>query len=269
MDAHSIERRRPPLGNPSPLDQRAARLDPYPASPIRHATWPSGAVNLLMAGLLLLACLFPLACSPDIQDNVGPRVPIPNVKGAVERDGDEADDVDVDLRDAETAVVVAAVETDDDGEYTFSDIGAGRWEVKISGEEDGDFDSVSKVFTLTQDAELMVLPALDIHAYGIELEVPTKGGAYPIPTLFSPITFAWTSPSRSFLSARVQLYDRSGDRIWSSEKEHTESALWNGIANEGEYAGGSVRPGTYYWRVKLELGDETEARTESLTFTFD
>lgn len=270
MNAQRIDTQDCRLAQTGRPERRGARPDEA-ASPPR-AAWLRRLrlANLpRLAGLPLLMGLPLLACSPDTHDHLGPRVPIPNVTGAVERAGEEGEDLDVDLRDAQTAVVVAAVETDDDGEYTFSDIGAGRWEVKISGGEDGDFDSVSKVFTLSEDTELAVLPTLDIHGYGMLLQAPTAGGSYPVPSLFSPIEFAWTLPSRSFVSARVQLYDLSGDRVWSSEKAYTETALWNGIGNEGNYAGETVPAGTYYWRVKLELGDETEARTESNALSFE
>src|SRR5207249_997282 len=50
--------------------------------PRRVATWTLPLEGALLAGVLAL-----VGCSPDVKDGLGPRVPVPNVSGRVERDG--------------------------------------------------------------------------------------------------------------------------------------------------------------------------------------
>ncbi len=209
------------------------------------------------------------ACSPDVRDNIGPRVPVPNAMGQVARAGAPAENLKVELRCSVSAEVIASATTDDDGEYLFTDVPSGDWEIKVSGDEDGDFDSVSRIFGLAQRGDQAVLPELDIHAFGLTLLAPAEASSHPPPSLFDPIEFSWALPSVSIASARVQLYSAAGERVWSSEKTLGPTAVWNGIGNEGGHAGRPVAAGAYYWRVKLELGDEIEARSESYTLNFE
>ena len=87
-------------------------------------------------------------CNPDVQDGAGPVVPIPNVGGMVVRGVDGADDLEVDLRTADTATVVASTETDGGGSYWFVEVAAGEWEIKVSSDESEDFSAVSREFSM-------------------------------------------------------------------------------------------------------------------------
>jgi hypothetical protein len=135
--------------------------------------------------------------------------------------------------------------------------------VKLSGDESGDFDSVSREFQVVDPEDTLELPPLDIHAYGASVVEPPNDAALPTPNPFQPITFRWTLPDTDIVWARVQLYTGIGQAVWSSAKEVAAQADWNGVGNEGEYTGRLVSAGTYSWRVKLELAGGLEARLDS------
>jgi hypothetical protein len=204
-------------------------------------------------------------CAVDVRDGVGPRVPIPNVTGHAMREANAADGLDVELRTLGGGAVVAATSTDAGGRFSFADVTAGDWEIKVSGDEPGDFDSVSQEFQLVDPEETLDLLPLDISAYGAAVEEPPDGATLAPPTLFEPTTFSWKLPDTEVAWARVQLYDEDGDAVWSSAKEVTEQADWNGIGNEGSYVGIAVSAGTYSWRVKLELAAGLQARLDPRT----
>jgi hypothetical protein len=202
------------------------------------------------------------ACSVDVQDGVGPSVPVPNVTGQATRAGDAAEDLEVDLRRAEDAVVVDSTSTNGAGEFLFADVTLGEWEVKVSGDEESDFDSVSREFTLAHAGSLVVLPDLDVSAYGTVLLEPQDGSEMPTPNPFQPILFRWTLPDREVSWTRVRVYDAAGRPVWASEKGVREQAVWNGLGNEGDYDGRLVTAGDYSWRLKLGFPDDLEARVD-------
>ena len=202
------------------------------------------------------------ACSVDVHDGIGPRAPIPNVEGFVVREITPAADLEVDLRIAADATVVATAETDDDGKFEFSDVSAGEWEIKVSGQENGDFDSVSREFHLGDQDDLLSLPVFDIFAYGAASVEPADSALLTKPDPFNAITFRWILPRGTLHWARVQLYDEGGNSVWYSESEVVGQVLWNGLGNRGTYNGELVAEGTYTWRVKMEFLDSLQGRTD-------
>lgn len=218
------------------------------------------------AALSLLCLIIPIVCfqgcTVDVHDGVGPRVPIPNVEGLVVRVDAPAGNLDVDLRDAARATVLASTSTDRDGEFWFADIGTGIWEIKVSGAEEGDFNSVSREFSLEHPESLLTLAPMDVFAYGVTVLEPPDSGVVPKPNPFEPVTFRWILPEQAVKSARVRLYDGVGQPVWSSPRTLIEEALWNGLGNRGSYDGQLVPAGGYSWCVKMEFQDDLEARTD-------
>jgi len=212
---------------------------------------------------LLMALLVAPGCSPDLQDGLGPRVPVPNVLGMVVRAGEEAEDLEVELRTAETAVVTASTSTDDDGEFEFFEVQPGDWEIKVSGDDQGDFHAVSREFTLEETTDPVDLPATDIAAYGAQLSEPAAGATMPRPNPFQWLTFRWVLPESGVEWARVQVYDDQGESVWFSEEENSAEMAWNGLGNRGDSEGQAVPAGSYIWRVKMGLADGVEARLQS------
>ena len=210
--------------------------------------------------LLLLLLVASSGCSPNIQDGVGPRVPIPNVDGSVLRSGAPAAGLKVALRDS-SGVEVAGTVTTLSGYYGFGDVALGTWEVKVSGVSAGDFDSVARDFDLMDST--FSLRALDIHAYGAALLAPTDGASQPVPSPVQPVTFRWNLPSLPGVAARAQVLDSGGSAVWYSGGLQTSEVGWNGLGNQGRYQGVVVPPGSYNWRVKFDLPDSSQAKTST------
>ncbi len=222
--------------------------------------WIPAVLGILAAG-----------CGVDVHDGVGPRIPMPNVRGTITRQSGGADDVDVELRDAATAEVIAETQTDPDGAFTFADIPAGRWEVKASGEEEGDFDSISWQFDLGGADSTAVIPDLDLHAYAARLDDPPADVRMDSPTPFQPVQFRFTLPEAMRLLewARVQCFRSQGSTVWESTKATANEVTWNGVASEGDDAGRLIPAGEYYWRVKVRFSDGMEARLERRNLIFE
>jgi len=208
-------------------------------------------------------------CEADLHDDVGPRVPVPNVAGHVVRAGEAAEELKVELRRAADATVIDSTDTDDDGEFAFADVGPGLWEVKVSGDEEGDFEALTAEFTVAAPESLMALGALDVWAYGAMPIEPEDGARVARPTLFAPLLLQWRLPSRAADWARAQVYDVAGEAVWFSDKRVSTEVTWNGLGSEGTYAGQFVPAGDYTWRVKVGFADGSEARLDRRQVRFE
>lgn len=220
---------------------------------------------LLVAGLWLAA-----GCSVDVKDGIGPLLPVPNVAGQALRAGAPAGGLDAELRDAETAETVGSTVTQG-GRFEFADIPPGHWEIKVSGDDPGDFDSVSRTLLLANADSLYELPDFEVWAYGCAVLEPQDGSSLPRPNLFAPLTFRWTLPSgsnRELDWVRAYLYTAAGDQVWTSDRILAAEVAWNGIGNEGDFAGLPVAAGAYYWRLKLAFTDSLEARLDPTELEF-
>jgi hypothetical protein len=207
------------------------------------------------------------ACNPDVMDGVGPLIPFPDLTGRIVRDASPADDVEVELREIETAAVVDSAETDGTGRFEFYDVAAGAWELKVSGDTADDFDSVTWIFEYSESQETSTLPDIDIFAHGAGVLAPENAAELPTPIIInedSYVTFRWTLPSTPFNWARVKLYDEEGETVWSSPKENVDSVIFTGLTDSG----GLISPGNYTWRVKFELADSLEARLDPREIEF-
>lgn len=240
-----------------------------PASPCTGS--PSarrcGCWALLLAGALLAGALTQAGCSPDMKDGLGPRVPVPNVSGRVERDGVAASAVDVSVRDPNDASTIADAKTDANGSYVVA-APAGVWEVKVKGRIPGDFASVIRGFVVSSTGQRVSMDSLDIFAYQAALVAPADAAMLALPSPSNPVTFRWSPPRHAITSVRAQLYDGSGEAVWFSAKSSDSSAVWNGRGNQGAFTGVDLPAATYTWRVKFDLPDSSEARTLSRTVTF-
>lgn len=220
------------------------------------------------AALACLLCVGP-GCSVDVHDGMGPRVPIPNVSGRVTRAGQAADEVDVELRTLIDGEVVDSVSTASDGTFEFANVAIGDWEVKASGEDPSDFDSVTGEFHLARVDTLADLAPLDLFAYGAAPTAPPEGTALPTPNPFQPVVFRWTVPAHAYDWGRVYVYGANGEAIWFSARTGADSVLWNGLGSEGEYEGRLVSAGEYMWRLKFGFPDGQEGRTAYQTLELE
>ena len=216
---------------------------------------------------LILVALALGSCSPDFHDDLGPRVPIPNVSGEAERDGAAAPQLDVSVRDPLDGHSVASTRTNGDGRYAIV-APSGTWEIKIKGALAGDFESVTRGFAVDGSGEIVAMEPLDIDAYGAAPEEPPDGETLALPDSADSVTFRWRSPSRSFSTGRAQLFDSTGAAVWYSPKGLAVSATWDGKGNQAPFAGTALPPATYTWRVKFDFADSSQARTRSSRVTF-
>jgi hypothetical protein len=219
-----------------------------------------------LAGMLLALVMVQAGCSPDVKDGLGPRVAIPNVSGRVEREGSAASALDVTVRDAND-ISIASAKTDAGGLYSVA-VPAGVWEIKAKGKVPGDFDSVTRGFVVSSTGQQFAMDSLDIFAYQAALVFPADAATLGLPSGSDPVTFRWSPPRTAIVSARVQLYAGGGEAVWFSARSSDSSAVWDGTGNQGAWAGIDIQSGTYTWRVKFDLPDSSEARTESRSVTF-
>jgi hypothetical protein len=198
-------------------------------------------------------------CSPDFRDGTGPIVPIPNVEGTVTRSGSAAPGVGVALRDS-TGHDMAKTVTDASGNYGFGNVTSGLWQVKVSGREPEDYDSVTRNFQLLSPS--LTLPMLDVSAHGAGATNPAAGATEPVPTPLHPVLFQFNFPSAPpGVTARAQVFDSAGKPVWYSGSLKLGESAWNGLGNQGDYQGRVATPGNYTWRLKFDLPDSSEART--------
>jgi hypothetical protein len=218
---------------------------------------------LLSIGQLCVA----FGCSVDVRDGVGPRNPVPNVHGIVLRNSHPAGNLIVELRTIEDAITLAETSTNSEGVFAFADVAAGRWEVKVNGDIDGDFDSISRAFLLEDSMAGAVLEPVDIFSFGAGVLEPADSVSMAAPNPFSTIGFSWKNPDKTLLWARVQLYNSDGAPVWYSSKEPVEQAEWNGLGNRGEYTGELMGAGQYSWRIKYAYSESLEARSDPRDLT--
>jgi len=222
----------------------------------------------LVVAFMLTACL--TGCNVDVQDGVGPRVPFSNVGGVVKRIERDGDNLRIVIRvpDTEEEEVVASTVTDDDGEFQVAVDQPGEWEIKVSGDEVGDFDSVTREFLIEDLNRFYEIPTMDIWAYGAAMLTP---GVETVekPTPSNPLVFRFTLPDAELEWARVQIFeDDSWIPVWISDKSIEEEILWDGIGNQGEFADSPVPWGIYSWRMKFGFHDGLEARLARWRFFF-
>jgi len=226
--------------------------------------------NTLAGACLALGATI-LACSPDLHENVGPRVPVPNVEGRVLRAGRPAGGVDIELEDVQTGAVGAETSTGADGRYAFTEVAAGVWQVGAESDDPEDYEQVTCEFRFDSPDTNAILPDLDVSMNGLERIAPEDSLVGAPPSPFSPLTFEWHPGEQSDSGARyrIRLYSASGEGIWFSEKAADTRVDWNGIVNEGDGAGRRVQPGEYRWRLRVYGEDGIEYSTDYRHLVFE
>lgn len=217
---------------------------------------PEGIVRFAMrAAWICLTAAIIAGCAPDLQENAGPRVPLPNVVGRVTMAGAPIADRKVKLIDT-----AADTETDSDrsnaeGRFAFSGIPPGAWTLEASGAGETEFDAVVIDFDIAFEGDTFTAPDLDLDLRGLEPVAPQPGDTIPVPSLSSPLDFEWNRPDTTEATMQVRVYGPSGEAVWYSIETEASGVRWNGIANRGDAAGRPVGAGVYAWRFREEPED--------------
>jgi hypothetical protein len=218
---------------------------------------------------LLLAATSLAACSPDLRESFGPRVPVPNVTGMVVRAGAPAADRKVKLVETVTDSTRASDRTDVAGRYFLTGVGAGDWTIEASSNDPTDFASVTYRFLFVSADTTLEVPDLDLSLRGFEWKKP-EHDREPLPGFLSPLAFEWEPSDVPGLTVQVRVYDADYRPLWFSEKLASRKVNWNGFGNQGEYVGRPVQPGTIRVRLRLEPDDgEEEYSTAYRSFVLE
>jgi hypothetical protein len=234
----------------------------------------SRVMRLMSRAARILACgalgiVFPLGCSPDLQEVVGPLVPVPNVTGQVIRHGIPADDIKVKLEITETDSTVTDARTDAQGGFAFAEVGAGNWTVRADSREPSDFAKVTYDFVFLGPDTSLEVPPLEISLDGLRPLTPENEAILPVPSFTSPIRFVWQRPEDPTAAVQVRVFGPTGEAFWYSERIFEEFVPWNGFGNRGEFIGKKAEPGTYHWRLRVERsGSSIEWSTGNRTIVF-
>jgi hypothetical protein len=187
------------------------------------------------------------------------REPGPSVTGTVVRQSMPAADLHVELRTPDGRLM-ASTHTADSGGYGIQVDASGAWEIKAVGNLPGDFDSIVFDFAYLAPAR-EVIPSLDVYAYGGGAIEPADSATAAAPTPIQPLTFQWAMPGRVDPRARVQCLDAAGNLVWLSSWLDTTQVAWNGLENQGAFAGHIATPGSYTWRMKFGFPDSSEGHS--------
>ena len=172
------------------------------------------------------------------------------IGGLVTRQGTSVPGELVKLYDPADVLRDSAI-TDAGGSYGFDPVSAGQWMVKSSSATPGDLGYVRYLFAGPTSS--LVVPPLDLFAYGFDLVQPANSAILARPNLIAPIHFSWTAYGAPYRWASARVTDSLGVLVWGSAAVPSTSADWNGVGNYGAYTGVAVPPGRYLWRVKLHL----------------
>jgi hypothetical protein len=163
------------------------------------------------------------------------------------------------VHDSLEAPVDSAV-TNGSGIYTFASIPPGSWIVRVSPDARGDLGYVRAFFDVVNPGNAITIVPMDIAASGLVLVAPGEDAAVAPPSFSSPQRFTWTPYQRPYLTASARL-SRDGIIAWTSPRGRSTQADWNGMGNRGAFTGQALSPGTYRWRVKLQLANSVQAAT--------
>jgi hypothetical protein len=219
--------------------------------------WLAGACAALAALIAVGGC--------DTTREKAPTAPAGQVQaqvtGTVNRSGAALAAFKVKLYDDTTGLQVDSTFTDAAGAYGFSGVPAGSWMVKVSPVDPGDLGYVRYFFTLSAAGQTAAIPSFDVSAHGIGLVTPADSVSLSTPSFSSPLHFSWAMYQATFLWMNARVSDMQDVLVWGSPQGQATSADWNGLGNDGIYAGAAAPAGTYQWRVKLHLGNGVQAAT--------
>ena len=207
------------------------------------------------------------AAGCGLRHETAPAITIPGsdapaqIAGTVARAGQPLPGLKVKLYDDATGVLAESTFAAASGAYGFAGVPAGRWMVKVSSAEPGDFGYVRYFFDLASAGETRAVPPFDLAAHGLALEAPAAGATVARPDFSSPLAFSWSAYQAPFQWTSAQVSDSSGVAVWSAPRTQATTASWNGFGNEGPYAGLPAPAGRYRWRVKVRLPNTVQAAT--------
>jgi hypothetical protein len=181
----------------------------------------------------------------------------PAVRGVVERAAAPVSGEWVKLYDDQTGALTDSSLTGGGGAYGFGPVPAGEWMVKASSAAPGDLGYVRYIFQ--GPVSSLEVPPLDLYAFGFDLLQPADSATVPRPNIFAPLHFAWSPYGAPYRWASARITDTLGVTVWSSAMIPATAADWNGVGNDGAYAGQPVSPGRYLWRVRLHLPNSVHA----------
>ncbi len=211
---------------------------------------------------VFLSCILLVALAAGCGvSSKGPTAPPPGtrqVRGTVSRGAVAAAAVKVKLYDDASGTQVDSVLTGSDGAYGFDGVPPGSWMVKVSGPTATDLGYVRWFFATASAGQGVVVPPFDIAAHGFDLISPTDGANVPRPGFTSPLTFSWSAYGAPYLWAAVHIDDPAGTLAWASAQAPVTQVSWNGIGNEGPYAGQALAAGAWSWRVKLRFANSVQ-----------
>lgn len=165
--------------------------------------------------------------------------------------------------DSLEAPVDSAV-TNASGTYAFASIPPGQWIIRVSSDDPGDMGYVRAFFDVVHAGDAITIVPMDIAASGLTLVAPAEGAVVAPPSFSSPQRFTWTPYQLPYLTASARL-SRDGVIAWTSVRARSTQADWNGMGNRGAFTGQALSPGTYRWRVKLQLANSVQAGTQFRT----
>ncbi len=213
--------------------------------------------------------VFLAGCSPDLHEAVGPLKPFPNVTGRVVRDGVPVYNIKVGLEDTVADTTYEDDWTDSAGDFEFSEIGAGKWTVRVDGADSTDFDRVTYEFEFTSADTSIEVPVLDISLGGLSLRLPADNDTLEVPTLGSPLVFEWTWPDDDPPRFEIRFYVVGGPAYWISRETRETSLVWNGVGNQESSLNQPVGPGDYRWHLRVDGEYTLEYRTVDRFLTLE
>lgn len=205
-----------------------------------------------------LAALVAAGCG--VSREQGPTGPpaAHDVYGVVYRGAAAASGVKVKLYDDVAGVQRDSVLAGADGSYGFDGLPAGRWMVKVSGPLPDDLGYVRWFFETASAGQSVAVPPFDIAAHGFDPLTPADLAIAPRPGFSTPLVFRWSAYVAPALWSAVYLDDANGAGAWTSAQVPSTEASWNGVGNQGSYAGRTLGAGRWYWRVKLRFANDVQ-----------
>jgi hypothetical protein len=184
----------------------------------------------------------------------------------VQRAGIAVDTMKVKLYDDAEGVQVDSAYTDETGAYGFSNVRAGRWMVKVSPPGSDDLEYVRFFIDLVADGAPATIPPFDIASHGFDLIAPADGSVEARPSVSSPLRLEWSLYQATYEWTSARISDQANLPVWASSVGQTTHADWDGVGNDGSYAGQPAPPGHYLWRVKIRLPYGVQAATRQRAF---
>lgn len=228
-------------------------------------------LSRLRRGLALLVTMALASGCGLSREMAPPRPPtdVDQIVGRVLRDAQPVEGMLVVLfahTDAEPAV--DSTLTTASGDYAFRNVSVGRWISRVSPTDRQDLGYVRAFFEVVDPANRIVVPDFDIHPHGLELLVPAQNVVIPRPSPDAPLLFQWSEYQLAYTLAGARVSE-DGVIAWTSRRSRATAAEWTGYGNRGTYAGAPLSPGSYFWRVKLQLSPQMQAGSQLNTIILE